>query len=191
MKTLTLGLVFLSAVMVFPQRGGDPVNWKSLESDNERERDTAAVSVLKEHASAEREVAGIVTKYLSDGSRKGTVKTAIRLLGELRAEQYVPLLIDNLTFEVFYKDSKRPQAIEDLFPSVGALIKIGIPSIEPILKKVKSTNDTAVLRAATAVFHGVLGDDLAERRLTIELRNEGEDANRRRLSEMLQLLAQK
>ena len=48
----------------------------------------------------------IVREFIGT-EKKGTAKTAIVLLGELRANESASLLADNLTFKVFYKETKR------------------------------------------------------------------------------------
>ena len=52
----------------------------------------------------------IVREFIGT-ERKGTAKTAIVLLGELRANESASLLADNLTFKVFYKETKRLQIV--------------------------------------------------------------------------------
>jgi len=73
----------------------------------------------------------------------------------------VTFLVENLTFKVFYKQTKRLQAVDDLYPCVGALIKIGLPSIDALFAKVEKTDDETEIRIAAFAVARVLGNDAA------------------------------
>ena len=69
--------------------------------------------------------------------------SALRLLGETRSTNVVPVLLDNLTFRD--EDSKT-------FPAVSALSRIGEDAVEPIFAYIKTTtNHVAATRGAEAI----------------------------------------
>jgi hypothetical protein len=186
MSLFVFGLISL---LGFAQTGDNRAKWiQSLHSENEAERESVAVHLVSERDATIGAIEATAKQFVTVDDRKGIAKAAIRLLGELKAEQSVSVLVENLTFEVFYQESKRLQITEDLFPCVGALIKIGIPSIQPVLDKAKFSSDPKALLAATAVVRGVLGDNLGKARLELELRTEPDQARHQRLSSMLESL---
>jgi HEAT repeat protein len=170
--------------------GDNDMIWARLKSEDSKERDNAAALLLQERAASVKELEAIVRGYMRDGQRKGTVKTAIDLLGEFRSAYSVPLLVDTLTFGVFYKETKKPQPPEDFFPSVGALIKIGMPSIEPVLEKAKKADDEQVSRNAALVLKGVLGSTLGRKKLELDLAKESDQVKKQKLSRLLELIPQ-
>ncbi len=58
---------------------------------------------------------------------------AVELLGEMRAAEAVDVLLDNLWFRASGLVTER--ALETIYPCVGALIRIGEPSVEGILRR--------------------------------------------------------
>ena len=102
------------------------------------------------------EIESLAREFVGERERAGTAKSAIILLGDLQAQEAIPFLVDHLTFKVFYKQAKRLQTLDDLYPCAGALIKIGAPSIERLLERVEGASDEAVIRIAGFVIYRVL-----------------------------------
>lgn len=68
--------------------------------------------------------------------------SAIRLLGRLRAEEAVPALIRNLTYEI--QSSAGGYSINTpvaKYPCINALAAIGAPAVEPLKKKVLESDN--------------------------------------------------
>lgn len=161
-------LVCVAGLIYAQQRQVDILAYvNQMRSDNIADREAAARAILqhKQQAQSRPDVISgiekIVRDFAADDERKGTVKTAVALLGELQSVNSVPLLVEHLTFKVFYKQTKRPQPKEDLFPSVGALIKIGQPSLDPVLIKAGESDDEETARCAAFVVEGILKDGAA------------------------------
>jgi HEAT repeat protein len=140
-----------------------------LESDSPEVRAKASEELLAKRQADIAAILRIVEKFLGDDTRRGTVKDNMLLLGKLRAVEAVGLLVRNLTFEVFYKNTKRPQTTEDLYPAVQALIDIGSPALGPVLERLAAEDDELLHRAGAAVLRGVLGRNHARAVLTEEL----------------------
>lgn len=115
-------------------------------------------SQIKDRRSLVNEIEIVAREFVGNEERAGTAKTAIVLLGDLEAVESIPFLIEHLTFETFYKQTKRPQSIDDLYPCSGALIKIGMPSIDPLMAKVEKSENEKVTYIAAFVMKMVLRD---------------------------------
>jgi hypothetical protein len=159
--------------------------YRMMRSEDIQERTAAANKLLDERGGTISALENVIRDLAGDSSRRGTVKSAIDVLGELRAEEAIPLLVQNLTLEVFYKETKRTQGVTDLFPAVGALIKIGIQSIDPVLQRSTQADDADLLRTSSAVVRGVLGPELAKARVQLELRRTTAREATRRLNALL------
>lgn len=136
-----------------------------LRSTNQKEREEAARAILQAKSQIQNrrdlvvEIEGIAKEFVVDRTRFGSAKSAISLLGELQAIESVPFLVENLTFKVFYKRTKRLQTIDDLYPCAGALVKIGLPSIDALFARIEGTDNETAMRVAAFVVARVLGDN--------------------------------
>lgn len=128
-----------------------------LEAESPDERRAAVAQILGARTGENQKVADLLAKYLAVPDRLGTAKDLILLLGKLRAVEHLPLLVQAQTVKVFYRATKRPQTIEDLYPAVQALIDIGSPAIDPVLERARRDDDEEAQRTAAAVLRGILG----------------------------------
>jgi len=159
-----------------------------LESESLEIRQAASAAIFQSYQVDRQKVAVVVEKYLPVNGREGTVRDSILLLGKLRAAEYAPLLARHLTFEAYYKNTKRPQTTEDLYPAVAALIDIGSPAVTPVLERLKREDGEVLERTGAAVLHGVLGSKWATVILEYELRAADQQDVRERLQRLLQRL---
>ncbi len=158
-----------------------------LDSENPATRQTAMSAILKSRDDNEKQVAALIERYVDAPDRQGTVKDCMLLLGRLHATTYVALLVKHLTFEAFFKNTKRPQPLEDLHPAIPALIDIGSPAIKPVLERLSAEDGETLQRAGAAVLRGVLGTPWAI--LIVEdARKRAADPAKGRLAQVLQLL---
>ena len=138
------------------QAGKDAV-LQELASESADDRRAAIAKILAGRRENNQQIADLLAKYLAVPERKGTAKDLILLLGKLRAAEHVPLLVRALTFKVFYRETKRPQTIEDLYPAVRALVDIGAPALDPVLDRLSQEGDEELERTGGAVLRDVLG----------------------------------
>jgi hypothetical protein len=136
-----------------------------LDSESPHDRHAAVQAILKARNVSHDQIRAIADKYISTGTRAGTVKDVMIVLGRLRAVDQIPWLVDHLTFEAFYKDLKRFQTTEDLYPAVRALIEMGPKAIDPVLQRLATDAAPATQVAGAAVLRGVLGRAEAAERL--------------------------
>jgi HEAT repeat protein len=141
---------------------------RELESDLPEIREAAKGQILAKRDVSQEDLRALAERHIG-GPKKGTAKDAILLLGKLNAVQSIDWLVAHLDFEVFYKETKRTQLPSDRFPAAQALIDIGLPTIAPVLARVKVDDHPDVQVAAAAVLIGVLSARGAVRRLTGEI----------------------
>jgi len=152
-----------------------------LDSESPEIRAQAISEILKRRDADIDALMQLLERKLTGDDRQGTVKDVMLLLGRLRAVRAVPLLVRNLTYEAFYKNTKRPQTTEDLYPAVNALIDIGSPSLNPVLQRLKSDDDSIVTRTGATVIRSVLGEPLASALVKAEASAERVPDRKRRL----------
>jgi hypothetical protein len=152
-----------------------------LDSESPEVRAHASAEILKRRDADIDALMQLLQRKLAGDDRQGTVKDVMLLLGKLRAVRAVPILVHNLKYEVFYKNTKRPQTTEDLYPAVNALIDIGSPSLNPILERLRREDDAIVTKAGVAVIRGVLGERLASALVKEEAGAEQSPDRKRRL----------
>ncbi|HTX37363.1 MAG TPA: hypothetical protein VME43_20185 [Bryobacteraceae bacterium] len=160
-----------------------------LESESPEVRAKASAEVLARQQPGDiAEVMRIVEKYLKSDDRQGTVKDNMLLLGKLHALEAIPLLVQNLTFEAFYKNTKRPQPPADLFPAVQALIDIGRPSVRPVLARLAAEDGEKLGIAGATVLRRILGLRDARALLSDEIAAAKEERSQARLRIVLSLI---
>jgi hypothetical protein len=155
--------------------------WNDLTSENPDIRKTAAEEVLATRKDDAGHILELAEKHVALGTRNGTVKDLMLLLGRLHAAEAVPFLVRNLTYEVFYKETKRLQTLPDLCPAVQALADIGSPALDPVLERAKAEDAESIHRAAAWVWRTVLGADRAEALLSREIAKASDPAVQARL----------
>jgi hypothetical protein len=160
-----------------------------LESESPEVRLKAGAAVVAARDSTIRELEASARKYLAAEDRRGTVKDLMLLMGRLRASECVEFLVSQLTFEVYYKETKRPQTTKDLYPAVQALIDIGSPAVAPTLRRLAGEDGEVLQRCGSTVLREILGPDLARQATELE-RARTEDAQvKARLEKVAGLLA--
>jgi len=102
--------------------------------------------------------------------------TAVLLLGDLRAKEAVPVLLENLTYfrpkllVLMNGGELGPAEGPGWYPAVESLIKIGMRAVEPVMERLAClVEDCLERRLCVVILRGILGDDLAEARLKIAI----------------------
>ena len=113
---------------------------------------------------------------------------AMQLLGEMRAVHAVPLLVRHLDFFCPVRERLLSTgASSEEIPALGALIKIGLPSVRPVLER-HSTEGIPVTGVAYWLVKGVLAPEgIAEPYLTRAVAEEKDAQKRDRLQVLLNL----
>jgi len=106
---------------------------------------------------------------------------AMILLGDLRAAEAVPILLENLEYRVprfTGYTSGRFAAVRGsaMHPATEALVKIGMPAVEPLVEKLAGLSEDGVARRlGVLVLDEILGRRLARARLQMVI-EEGDKA---------------
>jgi hypothetical protein len=180
-----VGLLLLCCASIGAGANREDNVYTQLESESPEARAAASAEILSRQRADHEKVAAVVAKYAAEEGRGGTVKDSMLLLGKLRAAEHVPLLVRYLTFEVFYKNTKRPQTTEDLYPAVQALVDIGAPALRPVLERASKEDSETVQRTAAAVLRGVLGRAWATAVLSEEIRSAAQSQVKEKLERVL------
>jgi hypothetical protein len=158
-----------------------PTMVHELDSESPEQRARAIDQALQRRSSDVSALIALTERLAADPARQGSVKDAMTVLGRLRAVEAVPLLVRLLTFEVYYKNTKRPQTTSDLYPAVQALIDIGPVSLDALLERVRGDDEAQVQRNAGVALRGMLGQLRARLVLADEAQRAPNERERRRL----------
>jgi hypothetical protein len=156
-----------------------------LESDDIDKRRAAMDHILRHRDVSHDEIKAFAEKYIGQERKGGTVRDALHLLGKLHAVRHIPYLVSRLGYRVFEMTS--PPSIENTYPAAGALIYIGLPSIKPVIGRLRSEKDEDTLIAGAGVLRFVLGRKGALKRIADEIKTAAasEQAPLTRVKELL------
>ena len=186
MSNIPLTLLVLASCSASPAWGQDPKDvsrHEGLHSVNAAERDAATEAIIAERRGLIAELREIIeNRTVGDRESSRITESAIRLLGQIRAAEAVPVLVDELTFPTPYAENGGPAlAIRDALPSVAALIEIGSPSIEPLLSKAEGSDDSVVTTCTAFILDQILGMDAAIAVIDVRIAAEQDPEVSRRL----------
>lgn len=146
-----------------------------LESDDVVTRRAAMARIIKSRDVSHDDIKAIAEKYIAQHTKGGTVRDALHLLGKLQAREQIPYLVSRLHVRVFEEDKSRPPSIETTYPAAGALIDIGLPSLKPVIARIRHETAEDALLAGAGVLRGVLGRAGALKRVETEMKSAGGD----------------
>jgi hypothetical protein len=164
-----------------------------LRSPNREQREQSADAIRKDREKLIKDLIELARKKVEPVPLNGTIATPISwhdtkhlsiiLLGDLRAIEAIPVLLDNVAYlnvksDVVYG---APLDVGEAYPAVGALVKIGAPAIQPVLERLgDGVNDGRGGGNYCYVLEKILGEKLAKIRLQLaidEARNERVKSN--------------
>lgn len=153
-----------------------------LKAEKIKEREEAAEIILKNHKEMIKQLIDFAAEKVEPLFISRTLKAveypwhdskhlSILLLGDLRAAEAVPILLDNLEYENIKSiDPYRLIGPDEWYPAVEALYKIGIPSVDPVIKKLGTYDKKCVARDNCCfILRAILGTKLALYRLEIAI----------------------
>jgi hypothetical protein len=127
-----------------------------------RDRRAVVGEVLANRKAIAERVLRVAEKTVENEPEKA--KTAVILLGKLRYSKAVPFLVKHLQMlspPAVMKGTEPFLKIQRDYPCVRALIEIGTPSLDPLLKKLSQSNDDRTLNLTAAVYKELLGEKVA------------------------------
>jgi hypothetical protein len=140
-----------------------------LESDDPGKRRAAIEHILRHRDIAHDDIKSIAEKYIAQNRKGGTVRDALHLLGKLHARELIPYLVSRLNYAVSEQEVTAPPGIHTVYPAAGALIYIGLPSIKPVLARLRTGGDSDALIAGAGVLRFILGKNGALKRIAEEM----------------------
>jgi hypothetical protein len=183
MRTLEVAVLLSLVLPVRATAAGDEALHGLTDAGREQRQAAAAAVRTRRNETIETliSLAGKTVKTTSLPGRRATYPwhdskhLAILLLGDLRAEQAVTVLLCNLAY---YNPRHSIGGTElglaegpGFYPAVESLIKIGMPSVGPVTEKLRGyTEDCLERRLCVVVLKEVLGSDLAEAHLAMAIR---------------------
>lgn len=141
---------------------------KMLSSKKQEDRDKAYALLSASRKKRIAELIGIVKNPQLRKDSPDPVLKAATLLGEMRATEAVPALVEIhfLRHAPNVEDAFRFKDHPTEYPVVGALIRIGKPSVMPLLEKLRTDPKNALLGLSfMIVLHDVEGPEAALARL--------------------------
>jgi len=187
--------IFLVSFASDDASGNLPSTLWQIKSDQPEVREAAVAAIVNFRNQAIEEAEMIIRGFDGQDANRKIVKDAILLLGRLECQHSIPLLADRLTFFVIIVENVtfakvragyRGPALESVYPCVQALIDIGLPSIDPLVEKVKSDDDKTVILCAGKVIETVLGKDSAVEYLMWKMSKEDDEVKKTRLFRLVE-----
>lgn len=162
-----------------------------IEFGNDASRDMAAKSIIADREKTIGQLEDVVKQGVDNPNKKEAAKTAMILLGKLRADDAAPLLALHLSFFVMEDRWKReglqPPSGRALYPAMDALINIGLPSVDALLWKVANadTDNPKDDDLTVYVLLHVLGKQTAMTVLTETIKGQYEEKQKLKLGVLL------
>ena len=157
--------VFCVAVWLIGQGPADMPNFPNVPSQS-----IAADKFAVERAAAVERLVAVAKAAAPVPARANEAAVAFRSLGHMRAAEAVPALLDHLAFNPHggsLARSRGPTFEADL-PTVYALCQIGVPSLDPLAKRV-GDGDKEAGKYAAVVVRRVLGLELGKAYLGLKV----------------------
>ena len=168
-KHLKIGIVCVCAAIgifglrvgVIATSNGIQPTVSELKSQDGSQRKAAAQSILDNRLETIESLEVVAKDAIPNQSQNPTATAAVRLLGAMRAREAVPFLIGNITFTDAKYAQNRMTGVEEHLPCVGALIGIGEPSLDPLLKKAEASNNEKISQITALVLFRILDKNVA------------------------------
>jgi len=137
-----------------------------LFSGDKELRSKAYGKLLKDRSILIEKLCAFVAEPKNHSTHRATVSDAISLLGKLRAIEAAEVLVENIGFpDVMPPDADaqpevifsfgRLRPVEERLPAIAALIEIGEPSVDRVIKKMLTTGNLVEYSSCVAVLKGL------------------------------------
>jgi len=187
MRTLKITAAALIAlgILVFTLRGSTA----SIEYGNGFARDVAAKTIVADRDKTIAQLEEVVKRDVGDPNKQEAAKSAMILLGQLRADDAAPLLASHVSFRLIEERWKKallqPLTPMQVFPAVGALIQIGVPAVDALVYQASQTDNRKDDPLTNFVLDEVLGKQPAIAFVQDAIQAQREPEPRRRLNALL------
>jgi len=176
-----------------------PLDTKAFQQQSREGREEAAKSVLQERADLVKDLIQLASTkddaprspgFPQEGLWHSSKHLAIQLLGDLRASEAVPALLENMC----YRNPERadlPGMIYryggEAYPAAMALSKIGMPAVQPLIARL-SVPGVAASERTTCLWtmKAILGEKLAKAQLQMSIEETKETSAKAKLESALE-----
>lgn len=184
---LSLMLLTAAAVITF--------DISELEAEKLEDREKAAERIRQNHKNLIRQLIDLASKKTEKSGSKTRLllpnpydskHLSILLLGDLRATEAIPLLLDNITYLNPKYQTPSYLSAKDKYPAVESLIKIGIPAVQPVIEKLGTYDKASFARKnCCRILKEILGLRLAQLKLQIAIEETKEPTVKQNLTSVL------
>jgi HEAT repeat protein len=147
--------VMVSITMADNQQGEITDNLKNISSKEEKIREEAVDAVLHDRLTTVQKLISMVDPKNAGKYSDKTRSAAAFLLGEMRAEEAVPVLSKVLDADIGPKVILEYSRYE--LPVLTALVKIGRPAVPAMIKNLETSDKLRLRNASLGVLYHVLG----------------------------------
>jgi len=157
---------------------------EALRSEDRREHGKARRLVEGQYWRIAEAASRVIRGGVKDAKQQHGVAMAMCIIARVRATECVPILVENITF------TYEPPAVSATLrgfvpmPAVAALMCIGLPSLDPLVKRVAETDDHVVRERAAIVIDRVLGTDFGVLFVEDRRDREEDETSRQRLTRL-------
>lgn len=187
MKVLKLSAIALLAfgLLAFLLRG----SVASIKYGNGPARDIASKNIIADRDKTIAQLEDVVTQDIDDPTKQEAAKSAILLLGQMRADHAAPLLAAHIRFTLIEDRWKhqglQPPTPAQQHPAFAALIQIGLPSVDALLDQAANMHDTKNDPLAGITLSILLGQRPAIALINDAIANTQDEKQKQRLNALI------
>jgi hypothetical protein len=157
---------------------------EALRSPNENTQSAMQRHLERQRLQIASALVRVVESGVNDPRQAFNVVRAMHIMGELRSVETVPFLVKHIGFT--YEKVTGGRAWFSNIPAIPALTAIGLPSLEPLIKKVAEGDDEVVRQRAAIVIKQILGRDMAIFFVRDRREREKDEVKRQRLERLVE-----
>jgi hypothetical protein len=140
----------------------------------------------RRHAATVLRLEALVRDTIANHAEVAVTASAIELLGDYRAANATNLLVQHLDFAPGGQSSGlQPMHMDQQYPCIKALAKIGLPALKPLIENVKTSGKQSTILLSSAVLLETLGPDLAADYVQREIKAATDDDAKFRMGVLL------
>lgn len=159
MKLMVVGFVFASVLMSFAQEASHE-NASELRAPSEQARIVAYRQIVGESEMLIDSLLDVVRTDKSEDFHGGK-SLAIQILGRLRAQRSVGVLLDNIMFCPLGRDVEESITTQQYYIAAVALVEIGKPAVQEVTVRMYRTGDMQEARLCAWVIKQIEGLEIA------------------------------
>ncbi len=156
-------------------------------------RDTRLQAAIQLDGERNQLIQRLVLALNSTNQPKEKIEAVI-VLGEYRAQEAVPILVDHLEWDDFASGSffnafvPKEESESKLSPVTSALRKIGLPALPALMGRIFKTSDPRVAKKCVVCCCLIEGVGVSRKRFEEQIKTESDQAKKEKLESALSIL---